>query len=983
MITRRAGYIKMFGDTLIVVLDWIENKKHRQAAERFCRRLNQTGIKLRADNTYVEDDTNCKLIGDASLKLVTDGGFDTYVSYPRTFTAHWDLNSVNFLKISFYAENSNGFQEGSPWIRLKDAENNYFEYQYYKNGDPYDLLNEARNTWQSYEIPLDASPAIENGWRCTTVGSPDMSDIQYIEIHADTWDYGFNLWIDGVSFAPSLCPCEGDFDCDGLPDTLENSTCTDPVDADTDDDGISDGTEDANKNGVVDPGETDPCSIDTDGDGIQDGTELGITDPVADPDGDGPLFGTDTNVFIADADPSTKTDPVDEDSDDDGVSDGVEDANQNGAIDTGKTDPSNPSSYPAQTTIHLKKGFNLIAIPSDVMTQPDLKDRLPVLGDSLEIEKVMVYDGEAGKFIVPFHTLPGNAWLLAASVQSPIPVADHLPPEGVQTTAVHGDSVISAMAFYYRLEPLANFWHRVVHPLSQLKLYLLELGPHFLFLGLTFYREHSIAPLLSANMRKAQKIKCLRFFLALLPCIGNRIRTKFNNLGLIWMQRQRKRSESLCKLLSEGLSILSLLKTNDYIVSPSYYDHITPGLLLPPCLGPQIKDIMQIHIGQKRRGTSSLRSTLFGVFKKTIFKHPCVQPLLDQTDKALICDSMLEEFDQPFMRYCVEKSTNVTIEHMVYLPRQQADIQGMKTVVLTFTRSVAIRETKEISLIDRIQNLDNSPLDNLIFQRRHTQWALFAIIFGNENPTYRFSSVTSSCQPTGEILKVFFKILSVLSPCRVINTWCSIPFQREETAPERVDVVNMVQQRGKSQLLILLRCLTHPLKRTLNGFSALNPVHVLLSGFPFGQTPWLHLLRHRLASFVQRLRSYYGFVRLPVFSHCRRTSSEFSTRSLLVLRKEKHRISRFSRKLVPYMRGVSDRAESHQPSPKRTSQCCLPHPPKASALWTRISRLNTQPARAPVNASRSSLLKTSHDSEPVRLVNPLLYESFIHSNLPV
>ena len=46
MITRRAGYIKMFGETLIVVLDSIKNKKHRQAAIRFCRRLNETGIKL-------------------------------------------------------------------------------------------------------------------------------------------------------------------------------------------------------------------------------------------------------------------------------------------------------------------------------------------------------------------------------------------------------------------------------------------------------------------------------------------------------------------------------------------------------------------------------------------------------------------------------------------------------------------------------------------------------------------------------------------------------------------------------------------------------------------------------------------------------------------------------------------------------------------------------------------------------------------------
>jgi len=46
MITRRAGYIKLVGQTLIVILDWIENKKHRQAAVRFCRLLNRKGIKL-------------------------------------------------------------------------------------------------------------------------------------------------------------------------------------------------------------------------------------------------------------------------------------------------------------------------------------------------------------------------------------------------------------------------------------------------------------------------------------------------------------------------------------------------------------------------------------------------------------------------------------------------------------------------------------------------------------------------------------------------------------------------------------------------------------------------------------------------------------------------------------------------------------------------------------------------------------------------
>ncbi len=77
-----------------------------------------------------------------------------------------------------------------------------------------------------------------------------------------------------LDFVSSAGGC--DTDGDGLSDTLENSTCTDALDADTDDDGIMDGVEDANHNGLLDSGETDPCNSDTDGDGINDGPELDL-----------------------------------------------------------------------------------------------------------------------------------------------------------------------------------------------------------------------------------------------------------------------------------------------------------------------------------------------------------------------------------------------------------------------------------------------------------------------------------------------------------------------------------------------------------------------------------------------------------------------------------------------------------------------------------------------------------------------------------
>jgi len=46
MITTRHGRVKLVGQTLIVVLDWIENRKHRQAAVELCRKLNKKKVKM-------------------------------------------------------------------------------------------------------------------------------------------------------------------------------------------------------------------------------------------------------------------------------------------------------------------------------------------------------------------------------------------------------------------------------------------------------------------------------------------------------------------------------------------------------------------------------------------------------------------------------------------------------------------------------------------------------------------------------------------------------------------------------------------------------------------------------------------------------------------------------------------------------------------------------------------------------------------------
>ncbi len=117
---------------------------------------------------------------------------------------------------------------------------------------------------------------------------------------------------------------------DGFEPDADPATTTSPIDTDSDDDGLSDGVEDLNRDGMAEGLETDASTADTDGDGLLDGTELGVTQAGVD---------TDLAAFVADADPKTTTNPLMADSDGGGIADGAEDLDHNGRLDDGEGDP--------------------------------------------------------------------------------------------------------------------------------------------------------------------------------------------------------------------------------------------------------------------------------------------------------------------------------------------------------------------------------------------------------------------------------------------------------------------------------------------------------------------------------------------------------------------------------------------------------------------------------------------------------------------
>src|SRR5205085_8958433 len=136
-----------------------------------------------------------------------------------------------------------------------------------------------------------------------------------------------------------------------------------------------------------------------------------------------------------------------------------------------------------------------------------------------------------------------------------------------------------------------------------------------------------------------------------------------------------------------------------------------------PVLHPEVEHVVQVDVGQQRRGTAALWRSFFTAPPLALFQHARVQPFTDEPRDALVSYAVLDELNQPFMVQTIEERTDVAIQHPVHSPRQQPGEQSIQRLMLALARSVAIRETEKVSLVDSIQHFDCRPLRYLVFQR--------------------------------------------------------------------------------------------------------------------------------------------------------------------------------------------------------------------------------------------------------------------------
>src|SRR5215467_6084168 len=582
------------------------------------------------------------------------------------------------------------------------------------------------------------------------------------------------------------------------------------------------------------------------------------------------------------------------------------------------------------------------------------------------------------------HTIPEDASILAAARKRAMPKSAHLEPKQFQRRLIHGHAVIAGVSTHHRLQPLAQCGDGFMHAPLKFGFHLIQFCLHSFAHRLPQNCKHSIAPLLHTDMCKAEEVECFRFpFPTPLPVV-DRKRTKLQQPCFLGMQFQIELLHSFREFHPKLFGIRFALESKHAVVREAHHDYIAVRSLLSPCLDPQVKHIMEVDVCQKRRCTSALRRPLLHSHSLPILQHARVQPFLDEPHDAPVCNPVLHELHQPFVGQTIEKAANVEIEPPAHLPRQQSRVERIQRWMLAAPGSEPVRKAEKIRFVDGIQHRDRRGLYDLVFQRRESKRSLPPVSLGDVYPTHRLGSVRSAFQSMGEILEVFLASLAVVPPRLPVHAGRGFLLQRVVSPAQRLQVVDMVQKRRESQLLILLCCLTYPLQRTERVFPARRPGRVLLLQVPFGQTVSLHLLRHRLPGVVRGLHRYCRSVRVPRSVHHRRASLDFPMRPRATAALGRPGISRFPYEVSTYVLGVSDRAGLWYTSRYRYTRWSLPLLLTASASRRdSLSRLDTRPARSPVNASALPSRAAPHDSGPMWVASTHSYDSFIHYTSPV
>src|SRR4029077_12667948 len=198
--------------------------------------------------------------------------------------------------------------------------------------------------------------------------------------------------------------------------------------------------------------------------------------------------------------------------------------------------------------------------------------------------------------------------------------------------------------------------------------------------------------------------------------------------------------------------------------------------------------------------------------------------------------------DEPFMVHLVEERLDVGVQYEAHLLAVDSDAEGVQRVVRAAPRPESVREPEEVLLIDRVQQRDYRPLNDLVLQGSNRERALSAIWLGYVHSPAWPRPIRSASDPVVQIFEIALEVCLVVLPCQPVHTRCRVRLEFVERVLEKIDA-DVVEERDELLLLPFPCDFPYALQRMWHADLALCPVHGLLARISLGPRPWLPRLR--------------------------------------------------------------------------------------------------------------------------------------------
>src|SRR5271166_3788043 len=220
------------------------------------------------------------------------------------------------------------------------------------------------------------------------------------------------------------------------------------------------------------------------------------------------------------------------------------------------------------------------------------------------------------------HPLPGHPVALAAAPKRPVPVPRDLFAECRHGLDVAGDRVVGGVSAHHAAQPLSLLWDGPVPALHEQGVHLAQLGRHFLRDRLAPQREPSRSRL-PAHVREAEERERLGPAEAPPSAVLGGEPPELDQAGLLGIQLQVEQGKTLHQVRLEPLGVGTILKTDNDVVGETHDDHITVSLPVPPVPGPQIKDVVQVDVGEQGGCAGPLRGSLLACRPRSDARRTC------------------------------------------------------------------------------------------------------------------------------------------------------------------------------------------------------------------------------------------------------------------------------------------------------------------------------------------------------------------------